>query len=388
MATQRALPRLVNRRRQSAPAEWEFVDFDDAPSTDLLPRSLFIKLLCLERKRAERSGRGFVLMLLDAPGLTRHRDVAEKIQNALTRCTRDTDVKGWYKESTTIGVIFTDTALDDASLPKLFGAKVGSALRADLSEDQMSQISFSFHVFPEHLGGDDSDRRGLATLYPDVVSDIQSRRLPLLAKRFLDIAGSCLALILLAPVFALVALAVKLTSRGPALFRQERVGQFGRSFTFLKFRSMATSADHAIHEAYIKSFIANRADAADEGENQGSVYKLKGDPRVTRVGRFLRRTSLDELPQLLNVLAGDMSLVGPRPPVLYEYASYAPWHRRRLLAVKPGITGIWQVEGRSRVKFDDMVRMDLEYSRTWSVWLDIVILLRTPRAVFSGEGAY
>jgi lipopolysaccharide/colanic/teichoic acid biosynthesis glycosyltransferase len=208
----------------------------------------------------------------------------------------------------------------------------------------------------------------------------------LLAKRCLDIIGSLLAILILAPLMILIAAAVKLTSPGPALFRQTRLGQSGKSFTFLKFRSMYAKADHAIHEAYIKRFIADRADSpALSGENQ--VFKLQSDPRITQVGRFIRRTSLDEIPQFFSVLFGHMSLVGPRPPLPYEVANYEIWHRRRLLAVKPGITGFWQVEGRSRVKFDEMVRMDIAYAREWSLWWDIKILLQTPRAVVSGNGA-
>jgi lipopolysaccharide/colanic/teichoic acid biosynthesis glycosyltransferase len=269
----------------------------------------------------------------------------------------------------------------------LLSGKVKQALRETLTEEQVKRISLSFHVFPDHFNGDDSDSGTLAPVYPDVVAEIQSKRIPLLVKRSVDIVGSFLGLLLLTPLMILIALAVMLSSRGPAFFRQKRVGQYGKSFTFLKFRSMYTSADHAIHEAYIKLFIANQSDGADAGE-ESKVYKLQADPRITRVGRFLRRTSLDELPQLFNVLTGQMSLVGPRPPVLYEFASYDTWHKRRLLVVKPGITGFWQVHGRSRVKFDDMVRMDLEYARTWSLSLDLNILLQTPRAVLSGEGAY
>src|SRR2546422_5417446 len=122
--------------------------------------------------------------------------------------------------------------------------------------------------------------------------------------------------------------------------------------------------------------------------NGRAIYKLTNDPRLTRLGRFLRKTSLDELPQFLNVLRGEMSMVGPRPPIPYELEAYDIWHRRRLLDVQPGITGLWQVSGRSRLPFDDMVRLDLKYARAWSLWLDLKILLRTPHAVFSGEGAY
>ena len=161
-----------------------------------------------------------------------------------------------------------------------------------------------------------------------------------------------------------IAVVIKLESRGPVLFSQRRAGMHGRPFRIYKFRTMTQDGDR--------------------GEPLRSLH----DPRVTRFGRYLRRTSLDELPQFLNVLKGEMSLVGPRPPIPYELEVYDIWHRRRVLEVKPGITGLWQVNGRSRLRFDDMVRLDLQYARAWSPWLDIKILLRTPRAVLSGEGAY
>jgi lipopolysaccharide/colanic/teichoic acid biosynthesis glycosyltransferase len=146
--------------------------------------------------------------------------------------------------------------------------------------------------------------------------------------------------------------------------------------------------DPRIHREYVRKFIAGKADPAGVGDNQNVVYKIQDDPRVTRVGKFLRKTSLDELPQFINVLKGEMSLVGPRPPIPYELEAYQIWHRRRVLEAKPGITGLWQVNGRSRLKFDDMVRLDLQYAKTWSLWLDIKILLQTPRAVLFGAGAY
>jgi lipopolysaccharide/colanic/teichoic acid biosynthesis glycosyltransferase len=167
------------------------------------------------------------------------------------------------------------------------------------------------------------------------------------------------------------------------------MGRYGTRFTFLKFRSMYVENDDSIHKEYVARLIAGGFRAGDASAGaQDTVFKIKEDPRVTRVGRFLRRSSLDELPQLFNVFHGEMSLVGPRPPLPYEYACYNTWHRRRLLTVKPGITGLWQVCGRSMVSFDDMVRLDLRYAETWSVWLDLKILCMTPAAVLSGEGAY
>jgi len=207
-------------------------------------------------------------------------------------------------------------------------------------------------------------------------------------KRSMDIAGSLFALVLLSPVFIAIAVAVKLTSKGPVLFRQQRIGQYGRRFTFLKFRSMYVSNDHTIHQEYVKRLIAGTIGPEEENGRKPEVYKLTNDPRITPFGRFIRQTSLDEVPQFVNVLIGSMSLVGPRPPVPYEFECYDMWHRQRLVAVKPGITGPWQVGGRSKTTFDEMVRMDLKYASSWTPWTDFTIILRTPRAVFSGEGAY
>jgi len=206
-------------------------------------------------------------------------------------------------------------------------------------------------------------------------------------KRAIDIVGGAILALLCLPFCVLIALVVKATSKGPVLFRQQRVGQYGKQFTFLKFRSMYVDNDHSVHKQFVTQMITRELDGARSEKNQG-VYKLTSDKRITRVGRFLRRTSLDELPQFINVLRGDMSLVGPRPPIPYELAAYQTWHRRRLLEVKPGITGLWQVTGRSTVDFDEMVRLDLRYATSWTPWLDLRILLRTPLAVIKGSGAY
>jgi lipopolysaccharide/colanic/teichoic acid biosynthesis glycosyltransferase len=225
-------------------------------------------------------------------------------------------------------------------------------------------------------------------LYPDLLSYDQHKRAKLIIKRMIDIVGSALALVVSLPLLYAIGIAIKLTSRGPVLFRQRRVGQYGQRFTLFKFRSMKTDNDHNIHKAYVTKMIASKGERAAATENGEKIYKLTNDSRITPVGKFLRRTSLDEFPQFLNVLLGDMSLVGPRPAVRYEVAAYQTWHRRRVLDFKPGITGLWQVAGRSRVKFDDMVRMDLRYAASWSLWIDIKILLLTPLAVIRGTGAY
>jgi len=197
----------------------------------------------------------------------------------------------------------------------------------------------------------------------------------LFLKRAMDIVLSSLILILLCPLFLLIAVAIKLDSRGPVVLRQIRVGKGERLFTCFKFRSMRENAD------------AEKAQLLERNEANGVWFKMRNDPRVTNVGRLLRRFSMDELPQFLNVLMGHMSMVGPRPAVPAEVQRYQPWHRRRL-EVAPGITGLWQVSGRSNLSFDEAVLLDLYYIENWSLLLDLQLLLRTVPRIISGEGAY
>jgi|GEM_PF-719362 len=206
-------------------------------------------------------------------------------------------------------------------------------------------------------------------------------------KRAFDIAASAAALLVLAVPMAVIALAVKLSSPGPVLYRQHRIGARGRRFEFLKFRSMVVGDHHDVHREYVQALISGDVDACDQSDGEERVAELKmaDDPRITRVGRFLRRYSLDELPQFWNVLRGDMSLVGPRPPLPYEVEAYDEWHRQRLQAV-PGVSGVWQVGGRSRVSFDQMVFQDVFYAQNQSPLLDILICCRTVPAVINGRG--
>jgi exopolysaccharide biosynthesis polyprenyl glycosylphosphotransferase len=205
-------------------------------------------------------------------------------------------------------------------------------------------------------------------------------------KRASDIIIAALALALLAPVWLVVALLIKLDSRGPVFYKQERVGMDGRLFLFYKFRTMKTGTDDAAHREYLKQYIAGQSET-NLGDEEKPVYKLRGDTRITRLGRILRRLSLDELPQLLNVLRGDMSVVGPRPPIPYEVEAYELWHRKRL-DMKPGLTGLWQVSGRNRLPFEEMVRLDLFYIENWSLLLDLKIILRTLPVMLRGDDAY
>ena len=356
----------------------------------MLPQELFMKLLCLERKRTERSGRRFVLMLLD-PGSLLKAAQAPGIGNllsAIMQSTRDTDLKGWYKEGSIIGVIFTEVgSAEDKSIVRSLSTKLTDSLYDALTIQEINEIRLSFHVFPEDWDDNGPDSPVTSTLQLALAGEVNRKKTSLGIKRLMDVAGSIVGLILCLPVLVLIAIAIKLTSKGPVLFRQVRLGQYGKKFTFLKFRSMYANNDPKIHEEYVKGFIIGASITEQKLGDQQKLYKLTADPRITPVGRFLRSTSLDELPQFLNVLRGEMSLVGPRPPVIYEYERYDLWHKQRLSAVKPGITGLWQVDGRSRVKFDEMVRLDIRYARSWSLWLDIKILLQTPRAVVSGTGA-
>ena len=357
-----------------------------------LNEETFKRVIAIERKRTERSKSPFVLMLLE---VTNHQN-AEKTKRALESIVaalqvtcRDTDLVGWYKDRCIVGVMFTGLVVNDKhSILSAILNRVSETLRNELTFEQFSQISISFHLFPDDWEDDKPGRPSNSALYPDLSSHDNSRKSLLILKRAIDILGSGALTLICLPLFLAIAIAVKWSSKGPILFRQQRVGQFGRAFTFLKFRSMYVDNDHSVHREFVTKLIAEDGVAELHLGNGNGVYKLTNDKRVTAIGRFLRRTSLDELPQLINVLKGDMSLVGPRPPIPYELAAYQVWHRRRVLEVKPGITGLWQVTGRSRVKFDEMVRLDLRYATTWSPWLDLKILIRTPYAVIRGSGAY
>jgi len=379
--------------RQSHAVDGSAVSFDNE-SAHLFSETLFAKLLTLERRRAERSRNPFALMLIDAAKSFRaeNRDlVLARLLVSLSASTRETDVWGWHKQGCVIGVILTELgSADPHTLRGTMLSKLRAALMTNLEPDQMKDIRIAFHVFPEDLHLEDGDGHpddSELVLYPDLQSQRGTQKAARAVKRCIDVCGSLAAIVLLAPVYAGIAAAVKLTSKGPVLFKQTRIGQYGRPFTFLKFRSMYFLNNPKIHQEYVKRLIAGTADNTLSGGN-GGVYKLANDPRVTPLGRFLRRTSLDELPQFFNVLRGDMSLVGPRPPIPYEIEAYDIWHRRRFFEVKPGITGLWQVKGRSRVTFDEMVRLDVQYMRNWSLGLDFRILLETPWAVVFGKGAH
>lgn len=364
---------------------------EDLAGLDLLPEESFLQVLSVEQRRSERSGRRFVLLLMQCSRLrsaTRPRKCLENILDSLSASIRSTDITGWYKKGLVLGVIFTEVgSADDQEVTRTLRAKAAEVLTTALGSEQAGQIDIHLEIFPDNWDQDGSGLRSGTRLPADPADSRLPRKASQIVKRIIDVGGSASALVILAPVMAAIAVLVKITSPGPILFKQQRVGHQGRPFSFWKFRSMECNNNPAIHEEFVKTLIAGNNGVAPQPNDGQKAYKIANDPRVTPIGRFLRRTSLDELPQFFNVLVGDMSLVGPRPPIPYEVKYYDTWHRRRVLAAKPGITGLWQVTGRSRVGFDEMVRLDLRYALSWSLWLDLKILLQTPRAVLGGEGA-
>jgi len=358
----------------------------------IIQQGAFHALLTHERRRAERSRKPFVLMLLEWRDSHKNGNGANPIEPLtaiVSDVTRETDLIGWYEDGRILAVIFTEINLEGRnSITELLHSKVVTALRDNLGPKSASNVLVTLHLFPESWDKDHPDRVADIKLYPDLSEKDSKKRLPKSVKRGMDILGSSLMLLIFSPVLAAIALTVKLTSKGPVIFKQKRLGQFGAEFNCLKFRTMYINNDPKIHREYVHRFIAGKAREEEKDQAESVVYKITDDPRVTPIGRFLRKTSLDEFPQFWNVLRGEMSLVGPRPPVPYEFEVYDFWHRRRVLEVRPGVTGLWQVKGRSRICFDDMVRLDLRYSQTWSLWLDLKILLVTPFAVLAGNGAH
>ncbi|MGA7828354.1 MAG: sugar transferase [Geobacteraceae bacterium] len=314
----------------------------------------------------------------------------KSIEPALLQSKRETDLCGWYEFGTKIGMIFTEIdRIDTKEAREVISCKINRYLSGIIPPEIMKKLTIEFHFFPEKYD-ETPEKANLfePTLYPNITLDYQKKRGGYFIKRIIDFMGSILAILILSPVFFFISILILVTSKGPVLFRQERLGQFGEKFIFLKFRSMHVNSDDTIHREYIKKLITENKASDETNDGDSPVYKIQNDPRITPFGAFLRKTSLDELPQLLNVIKGEMSLVGPRPAIPYEFENYDIWHRDRLLQVKPGITGLWQVTGRSVTTFDEMVRLDLKYIQEWSLWLDFKILLLTPFTVIRGKGAY
>jgi lipopolysaccharide/colanic/teichoic acid biosynthesis glycosyltransferase len=343
-----------------------------------MDEELFRSVLRNERQRAARSSLASILLLIaesDRPG--RESPAAwEAMIQAVAAATREPDLQGWIESNRVFGVIVSDVRRSETTTQAL-DVRIRRVLALKLDAETMRRFTIRLDV-------DRGPEKATAEATAKADTARTRRTIYLATKRALDIVASAALLLLASPLFLVIAALVKLDSSGPVFFEQARVGQWMRPFKILKFRTMHVNVDETLHQQYVTWYI----NSSGEGKPaQQEVFKLTHDPRITPIGRFLRKTSFDELPQLWNVLRGDMSLVGPRPPIRYELEQYQPWHCRRLLDAKPGITGLWQVTGRSRTTFNEMVRLDLRYARTCSLWTDVKILLATPAAVISGKGA-
>jgi lipopolysaccharide/colanic/teichoic acid biosynthesis glycosyltransferase len=357
----------------------------DAPArkqgVEVLAEQAFVQVLRLERRRTERSGNPFILVLLNGWAV-KHQDSATRVQSiceAIASATRETDVLGWYAQDEVLAVLLTEVGRADEQVADYIAEKISDALRTALGADGCADLDLLVRIYPQPAGTENEE----GIIYRDLSAPAPRQRRDRFLKRAVDVVGSTAVLILFLPVFLTIGLLVKLTSKGPVFYCQKRVGKYGRLFDFYKFRSMYCDNDSTIHQEYVAKLIAG----ADGLKQKNGTYKLADDPRVTSLGKLLRRTSLDEIPQFMNVLLGDMSLVGPRPPIPYEFNCYRLWHKRRVMEIKPGLTGLWQVKGRSRTTFDEMVRMDIRYATSRSLIQDLKIILETPGAMFTGSGA-
>jgi len=352
----------------------------------LYPEAYFREKLLQERRRAERTNKPLVIMVVNAEAvrsLDKDQEISGSLSEWVNTSVRGTDICGLLKDGKVIGVILTEVEPEKIDEAKRAVAKnTKEKLTAVLGDDIANHLTISFQTYPDtESGSEDPD----LAFYPEVTSMTVKQSGGDLLKRSIDILGSLIGLAIFLPFFTFLPIIIKLTSRGPVIFSQERVGRNGRKFKILKFRSMYLDNDDVIHREYVKKLIEGKI---GDAENTKGIYKIEVDPRITPIGRYIRKYSLDELPQFFNILRGDMSLVGPRPPIRYEVEQYCGWQRNRLMGKRPGLTGLWQVTGRSTTSFDEMVRLDLRYLNEWTVMLDLKILLRTPLAMLKCKGAY
>lgn len=374
-------------------------------------------ILARERGRADRNGHEFSFVVFDMGDAEADNPATHRLVEALICRVRSTDEAGWFDEQR-LGVVLPDTPTEGAW-------KLADDICQMIAATAPSPVCMVYTYPSQWFLDDNGDSsppqvvntpttaassqlgilrpRGFSQTNAYTASAIQSnallqrdgkgraamaleplwvRRMPAW-KRGLDIVGSLLGIILTAPMMAIIAIIIKLTSPGAIIFKQNRIGYGGRPFTMYKFRSMISGCGYDLHAKYTTQFIEGRAETNNDG-----VFKLKDDRRVTPVGKFIRKWSLDELPQFFNVLKGEMSLVGPRPYPWYARAHYSRWHRRRTIEAKPGITGLWQVEGRGRVTFEEMVRMDIRYGQSLSFMNDLKLIFRTFKVVLCHTGAY
>lgn len=370
----------------------------------------FRAILERERARADRNEHQFSVVVFDIVGTEANIAETQRLARVLTKRIRFTDQLGWF-DSHRIGILLPETPVsgawklaDDACI----------ALSADATPPECNVYTYPSRPSDNHHGH--SDHLHIEDIYPkrktaasrsfstsakqgpdeQSLSDIEEARsgqmhqtreiaepmqrlfwrpLPLW-KRAMDVVGASLCLVIFSPLMLLIALIIKSVSPGPVFFKQNRAGYGGRPFTMWKFRTMELGVDTSTHQEYVSGLIRSSGHSCE----RKPMIKLSNESQVIPLGRILRRTYIDELPQLINVLRGEMSLVGPRPPILYELVEYLTWHYKRIDVV-PGMTGLWQVSGKNRLTFDEMMRLDIQYWRKRSLWLDIRILLTTPFAI-------
>jgi lipopolysaccharide/colanic/teichoic acid biosynthesis glycosyltransferase len=365
------------------------------------PRPLLRKMIREEKIRACRTGRTFSLVLFNphkfiSENGTGRGKFVETIARIMSQETKETNIIGEWGEwdRKTLGILLLDTPPESAF--ELIN-KLTSKIRAEgykIIESPRKEIFkvFAFRSAKRDKAPDNGNRRGEGSLSLNrKVRDLSTfRNLEArheLLKCILDVSVSSTLLALLSPVFLLCAILIKIDSPGPVFYRQRRIGKGGKPFTFLKFRTMHENSDEKIHQEHVKQLMNGEAGLSNTGRPGEKSYKLTEDGRVSKLGKFLRKTSIDELPQLINVLKGEMTLVGPRPHPIYEVELYDLWQSYRL-NLRPGITGMGQVYGRFNTDYEDVYRLDLQYFKNASFILDLKILFKTFSIVFSGRGAY
>lgn len=361
--------------------------FRNGDNESFLPREVFRKIIDRERERANRSGKVFSLVVFELPDTSEKQKALFHLADDLSPRMRATDAAGWL-DPQHVGILLPETDFGGAHI---FANKV-------CQEILPAQLILNYEIFtypsdkltnPEETAldlssGKTEDKQKRSTSgggwrfpQPQRDADYMFCHAKRVLKRGFDILCATFFLLFFSPLFLVVAAIIKMVSPGPIFYKQPRIGYAGKPFIFLKFRTMCPAADTRNHKEYLAQLINDESDGSGTGI---PMAKLDHDPQIIPLGNFLRKSCLDELPQLINVLRGEMSLVGPRPPIPYEVKEYNPWHRGRFDAI-PGMTGLWQVSGKNKLSFKEMVRLDIRYSRQRSLWLDIKILFRTPLAI-------
>lgn len=355
----------------------------------ILDEGLFHDVLIIERKLAERSKKPFMLLLLDihyimCQGI--NLTIIKKLRKVFILSNNEINLKGWYNHGNVLGIIYREITTNNKELVL---KKIRENMIKEFSEEIADKAKITCILFPQNYNNQ-LDKQEIKYFYPELLDKITISTSSIIIKRIIDLLGSLIAFIFFSPFFILIPILIKSTTRGPIFFKQKRIGLGGKTFTLYKFRSMYVDNDQSTHKEFVKKFIKDSGKPYNNFSvaSNNKIFKIINDPRITPIGKLLRKTSLDELPQFFNVLIGNMSLVGPRPAIPYEIQEYSYWHLYRIFPVKPGITGIWQVEGRSQISFENMVRMDIKYIQSWSPLLDLKIIFKTPFSVFTFKGAH